>query len=314
MDIVDFRQLQYFVTLAEELHFGRAANRLQITQPALSKQIAGLEKTIGVQLLFRTKRTVELTHAGQTFLQQAHQLLSQKETAIQLTRRTGDGDIGHLSIGFTQTATQTVLPTLLRDFLQRYPKVEIGMAELATEAQVTALNQDEIDIAFLHPPIDQRGLQVYSILQEHFVAVLPPQHPLGSYDTVPLEALAHEPLIIHPRKEGPALYDGFLRVCQMAGFQPQIIKESISLQTRLCFVAAGIGITFVSDRFQGLVGSNVVCRSLENCPIYLEFGAAWRQRSTNPALHNLLQILFNKIPACSTLETTATHKETEQQH
>ena len=300
---MDFRQLQYFVTVAEELHFGRAADRLQITQPALSKQIAGLEKKIGVQLLFRTKRTVELTHAGQTFLQQAYQLLRQKETAMQLTRRTGQGDIGHLSIGFTQTATQTVLPTLLRDFLQQYPKVDIDLVELATEAQVTALNRDEIDIAFLHPPIDQRGLQVHPILKERFVAVLPPHHPLGDSDTVPLEVLAHEPLIIHPRQEGPALYDGFFRVCQMVGFQPQIIKESISLQTRLCFVAAGLGITFVSEHFQSLVGDNVVCRALENCPIHLEFGAAWRQHSTNPALHNLLQILFDKIPARSTPKT-----------
>ncbi len=300
---MDFRQIQYFIAVAEELHFGRAAARLQITQPALSKQIASLEKMLGVSLLSRTKRTVELTHAGQTFLHHARQLLLQKETAIQLTRRTGCGDIGHLSIGFTKTATQTVLPTLLRDFLQRYPKVEIDMVELATEAQVTALNQDTIDLAFLHPPIDQRGLQVYSIFEESFVAVLPLQHPLGRYDTIPLEALAHEPLIIHPRREGPILYDGFLQVCQMAGFQPNIVKESISLQTRLCFVAAGIGITFVSERFQSLIGENVACRPLENCPIYLEFGAAWRRRSTNPVLHNLLQILSNTIPVRSLLGT-----------
>lgn len=299
---MDFRQLQYFVTVAEELHFGRAADRLQITQPALSKQIASLEKMLGMQLLSRTKRTVELTHAGQTFLHQARQLLLQKETAIQLTRRTGCGDIGHLSIGFTKTATQTVLPPLLHDFLQQYPNVEIDMIELATEAQVIALNQDEIDIAFLHPPIDQRGLQVCPILEEHFVAVLPPNHPLGRYDTVPLEVLIHEPLIIHPRQEGPTLYDGFLRVCQMVGFQPQIVKESISLQTRLCFVAAGMGITFVSDRLQFLVGKNVVCRPLENCPIHLQFGAAWRQRSSNPALHNLLKALSGVIPVRSSLE------------
>ncbi len=288
---MDFRQLQYFVAVAEGLHFGRAAERLQITQPALSKQIASLEKTLGVQLLFRTKRTVELTHAGQTFLHQAHQLLHQRETAIQLTRRTGYGDLGHLSIGFTKTATQTVLPNLLSDFLQHYPKVEIDMIELATEAQVTALNQDEIDIGFLHPPIDQRGLQVCSILKERFVAVLPLHHSLERYDVLPLEALAHEPLIIHPRQEGPILYDSFLRVCQIAGFQPQIVKESISLQIRLCLVAAGMGITFVSDRLQFLVGKNVVCRPLKNCPIYLQFGAAWRQSSSNPALYNLLKIL-----------------------
>ena len=294
---MDFRQLQYFVAVAEELYFGRAADRLQITQPALSKQITSLEKVLGVQLLFRTKRTVELTHTGRTFLHQAHQLLAQKEMAIQLTRRTGEGDIGHLSVGFTKTATQTVLPPLLSNFLEHYPSVEIDMLELATEAQVTALNQDEIDIAFLHPPVDQRGLQVYSILKEQFVVVLSPQHPLASHSVVPIKALAHEPLIIHPRQEGPALYDGFLQVCQMAGFQPHIVKESISLQTRLCFAAAGIGLTFVSDRLQFLIGKNIVCRPLENCPIHLEFGAAWRQSSSNPALHNLLKILSKTVPA-----------------
>ncbi|MEL6263313.1 MAG: LysR family transcriptional regulator [Cyanobacteria bacterium J06626_6] len=294
---MDFRQIEYFVAVAEALHFGRAADRLKITQPALSKQVASLEKMLGVQLLLRTKRTVELTHAGQTFLQQARQLLSQRETAIQLTRRTGCGDVGHLSIGFTETATQTILPSLLREFLQRHPKVSIDMLELATEAQVTALNQDKIDIAFLHPPIDQRGLQMRSISEESFVAVLPPQHPLKHYEMIPLEALAGEPLMIHPRQEGPALYDGFLQVCQMAGFQPHIVKESLSLQTRLCFVAAGIGITFVSEHAQFQVGENAICRPIENCPISLEFGAAWRSRSTNPTLHNLLNILFDVLPA-----------------
>lgn len=288
---MDFRQLQYFVAVAEALHFGQAADRLQITQPALSKQIASLEKKLGVQLLLRTKRSVSLTHAGQTLLQQARQLLQQKETAIQLTKRTGCGYIGNLSIGFTETATQTVLPPLLRDFLKHYPKVEINLIELATEAQVTALNENTLDLAFLHPPIDQRGLEVYPILKESFMAVLPPQHPLVDCDRIPLAALAHEPLIIHPRQEGPILYDYFQKVCQKAGFQPKIVKESISLQIRLCFVASGIGITFVSEHSQFHVGENVVCRPLNDFPIYLEFGAVWRQRSTNPALHNLLKIL-----------------------
>lgn len=299
---MDFRQLQYFVTVAEELHFGRAADRLQITQPALSKQIARLEKTLGVQLLSRTKRIVELTHTGQTFLQQARQLLRQKEAAIQLTKRTGGGDIGHLTIGLTETATQTILPPLLHTFRQRYPQVEIDLIELATEAQVHALNQDSLDLAFLHPPIDSRGLEVYPIFQESFIAVLPSQHPLGRHETLSLEALADEPLIIHPRQEGPALYDGFLHICQTAGFQPQIVKESISLQTRLCFVAAGIGITFVSEHSQFRVGDTMICRPLENCPIALEFGAAWRKRSTNPALHNLLHMLFDTMPESNPLD------------
>ncbi|NER78549.1 MAG: LysR family transcriptional regulator [Leptolyngbya sp. SIO1D8] len=291
---MEFRQLQYFVAVAEELHFGRAADRLEITQPALSKQILGLEAMLGVQLLFRTKRTVKLTHAGQTFLNQARQLLLQKETAIQLTRRTGCGDIGQLRIGFTKTATQTVLPQVLREFLQHYPKVEIDMLELATEAQVMALNQDTINLAFLHPPIDQRGLKLHPILEESFFAVLPPQHPLVRHNTLAVEAFANEPLIVHPRQEGPILYDAFLQVCQMAGFQPRIVKESISLQTRLCLVSAGIGITFISDYLRSLIGPDVVCRPLENCPIRLKFGAAWRQNLTNPTLHNILNILIEK--------------------
>jgi DNA-binding transcriptional LysR family regulator len=124
---MEFRQLCYFVTVAEELHFGRAADRLQLTQPALSKQIAGLEKELGVQLLIRTKRTVQLTSAGRVFLERAKQLLSQKKEAIQLTRRTARGEEGQLAIGFTATATHTVLPRLVRDFRRDYPNVELTM-------------------------------------------------------------------------------------------------------------------------------------------------------------------------------------------
>jgi DNA-binding transcriptional LysR family regulator len=288
---MELRQLRYFVMVAEELHFGRAADRLQITQPALSKQIVGLEKELGVRLLMRTKRIVQLTPAGQVFLDQAHQLLLQVEAVIQLTQRTARGEVGQLAIGLTETATHTVLPKLVREFRREYPGVEIIMLELSTEAQVSALNQGEIDLAFLHPPIDERGLQLHSILEESFVAVLPQQHPLLQYEKIPLEAFASEPLIIHPRKEGPTLYDAFIQVCQGAGFQPNIVKESISLQTRVCLVAAGAGITFVSDRLQFLVGTDVVCRPLANCPVSLKFAAAWRQTSDSPTLRAFLSIL-----------------------
>ena len=291
---MEFRQLRYFVTVAEELHFGRAADRLYITQPALSKQISRLEAALDVQLLFRTKRTVQLTRAGQTFLDHARQLLSQMDVAIRLTQQAGCGEVGQLMIGFTETATHTVLPQFLRDFRQCYPNVELSMLELATEAQVTALNQGEIDLAFLHPPIDQRGLELHPILEESFIAVLTQQHPLLHYDRIPLEAFADEALIIHPRHEGPVLYDAFVQVCQQAGFHPRIVKESISLQTRVCLVAAGLGITFVSDCLQSLVGNDVVCRPLDNVPLRLKFGAAWRQHPVHPTLQNALKILLEK--------------------
>ncbi|MGD1859692.1 MAG: LysR substrate-binding domain-containing protein [Leptolyngbyaceae cyanobacterium] len=292
---MELRQLRYFVTVAEELHFGRAADRLQITQPALSKQVASLEKALSIPLLLRTKRTVQLTHAGQVFLEQARQLLNQAEAAIQLARRADQGEIGQLTIGFTETAAHTVLPQWVRTFRQRHPGVKITMLELATEAQVAALRQGQIDLAFLHPPIDERGLQLHSILEESFVAVLPERHPLQKYESIPIAALADEALIIHPRSEGPALYDAFIQVCHEAGFQPKIVQESISLQARVCLAAAGIGITFTSDRLQCLVGNNVACRPLANCPIRLKFAAVWPQKSINPKLNAFLKVCQEKL-------------------
>lgn len=288
---MELRQLRYFVTVAEELHFGQAADRLQITQPALSKQIAKLEKEIGVLLLIRTKRTVQMTSAGRVFFDRAKKLLSQTEEAIQLTRRTACGEAGHLTIGFTETATHTVLPRLVQAFRSNYPNVELTMLGLSTEAQVAALNEGKIDLAFLHPPIDERGLSLHSILQVNFVAVFPQQHPLLQYEKVSPEAFANESFIIHPRQEGPILHDGFVQICHAAGFQPKIVKESISLQTRICLVAAGMGITFVPENLQFLVGSEVVCRPLTNCPIHLKFAAAWRQNSANPTLWAFLKIM-----------------------
>lgn len=295
---MELRLLRYFVTLAEELHFARAAERLQITQPALSKQIAALEKELDVPLFTRTKRTVRLTAAGQVLLEQATRLLSQVNDIIHLTQRAARGEEGQLRIGFTATATYTVLPALVRDFRDRFPRVQLTMLELCTEAQVAALKDGQIDIAFLHPPIDERGLKLHPILEEAFLAVLPKHHPLLKYEQIPLSAFAEEPLIIHPRNEGPVLYDGLIQICQQAGFQPKIVQESISTQTRICLVAAGIGVSFVSESVQSLVGTDVVCRALADCPIKLKFAAAWRQSSTPPTLQsflkNLLRVHFNR--------------------
>ena len=300
---MEFRHLRYFVAVAEELHFGRAADRLQMTQPALSKQIAGLEKELNVQLLVRSKRRVHLTAAGLVFLEQANRLLAQADEVIRLVQRTASGEVGVLRIGFTATATSTVLPTLVNRYRERCPKVELTMQELCTETQVTALNKHKIDIAFLHPPIDKRGLQLYPILVEEFVVVLPKQHPLlKKYECIPFVALADESFIIHPRREGPVLYSSFIQLCQQSGFQPRIVEETTSLQSRVCLAAAGIGITFVPRSSQVLVGTEVVCRPLADCPIQLEFAAAWRQDSTSPTLREFLAILL-KSPTMIFLET-----------
>ena len=288
---MEFRQLRYFVTVAQELHFGRAAERLDITQPALSKQIRVLETNIGIKLFFRTKRSVKLTPAGEVFLKEAQQLLQQAENAIAKAQRTAKGEVGKLAIGFTATATYTVLPELIGRFRSSYPGVEVEMLELCTEAQVTALNQGEIDLGFLHPPIDSRGLELYPLLSEKFVALLPQQHHLITQKSLSLKDLAQESFILHPRSEGPFLYDEFFKLCRKNGFKPEIVKEVNSHQTRICLVAAGMGITFIPAGLQTLMNSDLVCKPIKNLPLKLEFAAAWRSIVVMPVLQEFLILL-----------------------
>jgi DNA-binding transcriptional LysR family regulator len=288
---MEFRQLRYFVTVAQELHFSRAAELLQITQPALSKQIRVLEGELEIQLFIRTKRTVKLTKAGEVFLEQAQQLLQQTEKAIKLAKRAALGEVGRLTIGFTATATYTVLPELIGRFRVRYPQVEVEMLELSTEGQVIALNKGEIDLGLLHPPIDSRGLELCPILAEEFVAVLPKQHHLAIKKSLSLQDLAQESFILHPRSEGPFLYDGFLKLCRQGGFQPQIVKEVNSHQTRICFVAAGMGITFIPAGLQASVSQDLVCKPMTNLTMKIEFAAAWRSVVTLPILQEFIKLL-----------------------
>jgi DNA-binding transcriptional LysR family regulator len=291
---MDLRQLRYYIVVAEELHFGRAAERLKMTQPALSKQIMVLEKDIGVQLMSRTKRVVQLTHAGQAFLNRARFLLTQSEEMIQVARRTARGEEGQLTLGVTPPATQ-IVPDLLRGFRNRFPKVELNLSLLTTESQVVALNQRQIDIGFLHPPIDARGLDLYPVHEEDFIAVLPKDHRLLKYEKIPLAQFAGESFIILPRHESPVLYDQFVQFCQKLGFQPNIVKEVLDLQTRLCLIAAGVGISFVSEGLHEAVGANVVCRPLEYCPIKQKLAAAWRQDATAPAIHSFLALMQEQL-------------------
>ncbi|MBF2074209.1 MAG: LysR family substrate-binding domain-containing protein [Synechococcales cyanobacterium C42_A2020_086] len=138
-------------------------------------------------------------------------------------------------------------------------------------------------------------MNLHPILSANFVVVLPQQHPLLQCEKITLEALANESFIIHPRQEGPILYDGFIQICQTVGFYPKIVKESISLQTRICLVAAGLGITFIPENLQFLVGSEVVCKALQDCPICLKFAAAWQQNSISPTLREFLKIMREKL-------------------
>lgn len=228
---MELRQLRYFVAVAEELHFAKAASRLHITQPALSKQIQALEKTLGVQLFRRTKQEVKLNEAGKVFLQHALQLLSLSQQAKEMTKKAARGEIGILSIGFTPSARESILPEVIQVFRSRYPDVELTMTGMCTERQAEALIKHQLDITFLHPPLRQKNLHIHPLLEEEFLVVLPQNHPLQIYDRVPLLSLAEESFILHPREDAPVLYDQFFSICDKLGFQPKVVQKPLTNST-----------------------------------------------------------------------------------
>ncbi|GAP99473.1 aromatic hydrocarbon utilization transcriptional regulator CatR [Leptolyngbya sp. NIES-2104] len=280
--------MRYFVAVAEELHFGHAAQRLQIAQPPLSQQIRQLEQELGVELLYRTKRTVRLTEAGQAFLQQARQILVQSEQAIEVAQRASRGEVGRLAIGFVGSATCSLLPDVVRSFRRQFPDVRLLLHEMTTSEQLEALHDDRIQIGFLCPPINDAELSVETVLQESFVAVLPEVHPLATQTQLSLASLAEESFILSPRHLGSGFHDQIIRLCQQVGFMPQVTQEAIQMQTILSLVAAELGVALVPASLQTLQRAGVVYKPLEGQTLDVELAMVWRSANSSPVLHQFL--------------------------
>src|SRR5258708_4679460 len=231
--------LRYFVTVAEELHFGRAAGKLHISQPPLSMQIRALENELGVTLFNRTQRRVSLTQAGAALLGEARHILARVEQAVLMTKRAGRGEIGELAIGFISVADYNVLPVVLREFRRRFPLVKLTLRESTTDAQIRDLLAGRIDVGFMLPPINEASLQSVPILREPLIAALPAKHPLaGRPGKLGLEKLKDAPFILFPRPYAPGLYDDIVSCCKAAGFSPQVEQEAIQMQTIVSLVSA----------------------------------------------------------------------------
>ena len=288
---MDIYSLRYFVAVAEALNFGRAATQLHITQPALSRHIHRLEEELDVQLLHRTKRTVELTAAGAALLVEARKILQQVESAMHLVQQVAQGERGSLRIAFTPSSMHTVLPEILKHFCDRYPNVKLVMSELCTLDQVKALQAETIHVGLLHPPISDPCLKLHPLPGERLVVALPHTHALAQKTELPLKSLSNEPFILHPRQEGPIIYDKILSLCQDAGFTPQIMHGEVKHQARVALVAAGMGITFVPESLKhtGLTGVSY-CRLSGESP-ELQLAVAWRQTQESQVLQGFLQVV-----------------------
>jgi len=290
---MELRHLRYFVAVAEELHFGRAAARLHMAQQPLSRQIRQLESELDVSLFQRTKRTIRLTEAGEAFWEEAQKTLRQAERAIAVAQRVSRGEAGSLQIGFTGPILNSVLPTIVRQFKARYPDIHLELNRLSTMEQIDALLNQNIQVGLLHPPINTPSLAQEVIYQEPLIVAIPEGHPLShhSSESISVKALANEPFILFPRKVGPTLYDAIISFCQQSGFSPTVVQEVFPQQTILGLVASGHGISLIHASVERIQQRGVIIRSLKEITPQLESAIVWSPDTPHPALLKLLKVI-----------------------
>ncbi|WP_375479323.1 LysR family transcriptional regulator [uncultured Jatrophihabitans sp.] len=250
---MELRRIHYFIAVAEECHFGRAAARLQMAQPPLSQQIKHLEAEMGVTLFTRSTRKVELTPAGERFLDRARQIVLSVDEAVDEAVRVADGMVGTLAIGFTGSATYDLLPSLARVLRAELPGIELDLkGEMLTPDQVSALLDGTLDLAFLRPPVRSADIDVRVLRREPLIAVLPEAHPLAGRAKVKLADLRDEPFITYPSHHRSVVYESVIDACQRSGFAPSLVHEVGETSTLVSFVAAGLGVALVPASVQHL--------------------------------------------------------------
>ncbi|XGV94726.1 MAG: LysR substrate-binding domain-containing protein [Leptolyngbya sp. BL-A-14] len=287
---MELRHLHYFIAVAEELHFSRAAERLHISQPPLSQQIRDLEDELGVKLFERTKRQVQLTEAGKAFLERSYLVLDQLEQSIAATQRIGRGEVGQLAIGFVDSAMLTALPEILRTFRAQFPAVDLRLQELTTAQQIQALYDRQIDVGIVRSAISEPGLSVECFLPESLVLALPETHPLSAQAKVSLSTLTNESFILFPAKLGPIFYEQIMDLCQQAGFRPKVAQEAVQMQTIVGLVAAGLGIALVPASMQNFHRSGVIYRPLQEQIPEIGLYLTWRQQDDSPVIKAFLNL------------------------
>jgi len=288
---MELRQLQYFLAVAEEMNFSRAAVRLQISQPPLSRQILQLEQEIGVELFRRTKRRVELTEAGRVFLAETREILAQVEQGVRLAQRASRGEIGRLVVGFEGSSTYDVIPISLKVYRERFPEVDLVVYAMTTEEQIQALLKNRIGIGFVVSPLNDKRLAIEIILREALILAMPESHPLVARNEVSVRELAGEPFIMFQRNRGCGLYDQVIAVCQRAGFSPRVIQEADEMQVILGFVAAGLGITLLSASVQQFQRPGVIYRTLQPSTPKVTLALAWRRDDPSAVLQAFIEVV-----------------------
>jgi DNA-binding transcriptional LysR family regulator len=294
-------QLESFISVAEELHFGAAAERLNMTQPPLSRQIQLLEKELHAQLFDRTSRRVELTAAGRTLLPSARQILDLSIKTQLDVQRVATGDAGAVTIGYTAIAGQSALPRLLRRSAKEQPGVSLLLRELVSTDQMDGLVKGTVDIGLLRPIVARPGIKYRPVMQDRLVIALPAESPLlKERESLPLQALSGEPLMMYSTSEARYFHDLVLRLFASAGAEPRITQYASQVPALLAFVEAGLGVTLVPASTRAFSPPGVRFREIEGSHgtqalNRVDLEVAWNENNTNPAVLKLLSLLDGNL-------------------
>ncbi|MET8511338.1 LysR family transcriptional regulator [Streptomyces sp. NPDC005077] len=294
---MELRHLSAFIAVAEELHFGRAAKRLQMAQPPLSQQIRQLEKELGVQLFERNTRSVRLTSAGESFLQPVQTVLDDLDTAVRAVRAAGRGEYGRVTIGFAGASSHETLPLLTRAVRAAHPALELVMkGQTYADVALAGVADGSLDLGFVRLPVTRPGVQYRVIDEEELVCALPSDHPFARLERVPIEVLAQEPFVSFPANTGSTVRDATVGACEAAGFNPRVVQEAPDSYTILALVAAGVGVTLTVTSCQHIQQNGLVYRPLAGPPIRLQAALAWRTDNPSAALRAVLAVAESALP------------------
>ena len=286
---MELRHLRYFVALADELHFGRAAETAYVAQSTLSQQIQAFEEEMGVTFFERSPGGVELTEAGRTFRPYAERVLQEARRAESIARAARDGLAGLLSITYEATAMRSGLPPIIKAFRENRPHGELDLAEQTTREQVNALRAEEADAGFLFLPINERGLHVQPLFTAPMVVVLPTGHRLSDRDAVPLHELEGEPHVIWARGGAPRIHDAYVRACHDAGFTPRIIQDIERGESFLGLVEAGLGVSIAHASNLQIQRPGVRYAKIVEPTVPLTLGLVHRREEDSPLLDRFLE-------------------------
>lgn len=300
----DLRQWRYFVAVADERHFGRAAERLSMTQPPLSQAIRALEDALGVALFARTKRSVELTAVGAALLPDVRRLIAAADALPPLAQSLARGEAGSLALAFVSTADYGLLPQLLREFGARYPHVRLQLAEATSDVQIEELVAGRIDAGLVIPPVPPRhaaSLSYLPVLREPLVVAMPAEAAEAAEAADAADAaadapvriadIASLPLVIFPRRLAPGFYDIITGCYGAAGVTPRIGQEAIQMQTIVSLVSAGMGVALVPQSLRNLRRTGVVYRALADPAPVVETGLVWRTDDVSPVLAGFIDVV-----------------------